>query len=264
MGFSLADALPYLRCPQSGAELSLDGAALTTASGLRYPVVDGIADLTLEPQRHDRSRSDYDAVAGLRYNLFIFNPFTMAFTWGPGVLTTPLRMRPADELRAGLVLDVPCGTGIFTARAYRSRPEARILAVDYSMGMLAAAKRRAARLGVDNAVFVRADVARLPIADGCLDACLSMAGFHAFPDPHAAAAEIARALAPGGRLAATIACSGERRISDLMIDHVMKPLGYFRQALSVSQYRSALTHGGFTRIETTMAGAVAIVRATKG
>jgi ubiquinone/menaquinone biosynthesis C-methylase UbiE len=120
----------------------------------------------------------------------------MSFCWGLGVLKLPVLMRPGREIGRGPALDVPCGTGLFTARAYRRNPEARILAVDFSMGMLRAPRRRAARLGVDNAVFIRADVAKLPFADGCVDGCISMAGFHAFPDPAAAAVQIGRVLKP--------------------------------------------------------------------
>jgi SAM-dependent methyltransferase len=263
MAFTIRDALPLLRCPLTGATLALEGDQLVAAGGQRYPVRDGIPDLTIQDATAAPARSDYDAVAGLRYNLFIFNPFTMAFTWGLGVLRMPRLMRPARELGRGVFLDVPCGTGIFTARAYRARADSRILAVDYSLGMLKAAKARAARLGVDNALFIRADVARLPIADASLDGCLSMAGFHAFPDPASAALQIGRVLRPGARVAVTVACSGERKLSDSMIEHVMKPLGYFRQGLPAATYRAFLERGGFRDVQAKMAGAVAILHADK-
>jgi len=263
MDFSLDDALPSLRCPVSGAPLTRDAGGLTTADGLRYPLVDGIPDLTVPAQRADRGGSDYDRIAGLAYNLFLFNPFTMAFTWGPGVLRAPWLMRPERVLRRGLFLDVPCGTGIFTARAYRARSEARILAVDYSLGMLRAARARAARLGVRNAVFIRADVARLPIADAVLDGCLSMAGFHAFPEPASAAREIGRVLKPGAALTLSVACTGERALSDMMIARVMKPRGYFRQGLAASTYCDFLVAGGFRDVHADMAGAVAVMRGVR-
>ncbi len=260
MTFTLDDALPLLRCPVTGATLTRTDDALVTSDGRQYPIVDGIVDLTEEAQRYDRSVSDYDAIAGLRYNFFLFNPFTMSFTWGPGVLRVPLLMKPAREITSGVVLDVPCGTGIFTARAYKKNRQTSILAVDFSMGMLRVAKRRAKRLGVNNAVFIRADVARLPIADGCLDGCISMAGFHAFPDPAAAASQIGRVLKRGATVTASVACSGERLISDFMIEKVMKPMGYFQQGLPESAYRQQFEQGGFNEVKSTMAGAVAIIR----
>lgn len=270
MTFTLDDALPYLRCPVSGAPLFRDGVrdgagegeSLVTASGLRYPIRDGIADLT-ENAAAARPKADYDQIAGLKYNLWIFNPAAMAFTWGVGVLKAPLLMRTKRALVPGLVLEVPCGTGIFTARAYKQSPESKILAVDYSLGMLRAARNRARKLGVRNAVFIRADVAKLPIADGVLDGCLSLAGFHAFPDPEAAARSIGRALKPGAQAMVTVACSGERKISDLMVEHVMKPGRYFTHGLSADTYRSFLERAGLTQMHVQMAGALAVMRGVK-
>ena len=112
----------------------------------------------------------------------------------------------------------------------------------------------------DELDFIRADVARLPIADGSIDACLSMAGFHAFPDPSAAAREIGRALRPGGSLSTTIACSGERWVSDMMIERVMKPRGFFSNGLPAETYRRYLRDAGFDDLRVHMAGAVMLAR----
>ena len=142
MNFSLREALPYLRCPADGSALRIVGDRLETQRGASYPIVDGIADLTVEGHGREHAASDYDAIAGLRYNLFIFNPLMMAFTWGAGALKVPVLMSPQRELGEGVFLDVPCGTGIFTTRAYRASRRSRVIAVDFSMGMLRAAKRR--------------------------------------------------------------------------------------------------------------------------
>lgn len=231
MPFTLDDALPYLRCPVSGAPLFRDGENLVTASGLRYPIRDGIADLT-ENAAEARPKADYDQIAGVKYNLWMSNPAAMAFTWGLGVLKAPLLIAPSAPW---------C----------------------YSLGMLRAARNRARKLGVRNAVFIRADVAKLPIADGVLDGCLSLAGFHAFPDPKAAACSIGRALKPGAQAMLTVACSGERKISDLMIEHVMKPGRYFTHGLSADTYRGFLERAGLTQMHVQMAGALAVMRGVK-
>lgn len=262
MSFSLQDALPYLRCPRTGSPLTLLGEQLRSADGDLYPILDGIPDLTVRSAQQ-QTRADYDKIAGAGYNLWIFNPWVMAFTWGLGVLKMPALMRPTRELKPGVFLEVPCGTGIFTARAYQKSPRTQIIAVDFSLGMLRAARQRARKLGVRNAVFIRGDVARLPIADGCLDGCLSLAGFHAFPDPRAAAAQLGRVLRPGAKVTVTVACSGERTLSDLMIEHVMLPGGYFKSALPVEAYGALLEQGGFGRMDVKMAGAVAVMRGVR-
>ena len=59
-------------------------------------------------------------------------------------------------------LDVCCGPGHFTVALARVFPFQRVVGVDLSEGMLAAARRRAARAGVaDRVAFVRADALEL-------------------------------------------------------------------------------------------------------
>jgi demethylmenaquinone methyltransferase/2-methoxy-6-polyprenyl-1,4-benzoquinol methylase len=89
------------------------------------------------------------------------------------------------------VLDLACGTGDLcrTVRADGYRP----VGVDFSAGMLAAAR-------VD-APLVRADAARLPFADGAFDGVTCGFALRNFVDLAAVLAECARTLRPRGRLA---------------------------------------------------------------
>ena len=94
-------------------------------------------------------------------------------------------------------LDVACGTG---AAVRDAAPHVeRAAGFDLSSAMLARARELAAEL--PNADFSEGDVgARLPFADGEFTAILCTSAFHHFPDPGAATREIARVLAPGGRV----------------------------------------------------------------
>ncbi len=92
------------------------------------------------------------------------------------------------------VLDLACGSGDLTAAAQAAG--ARVVGLDFSAGMLEAARAR--RLGD---VVVRGDALALPLADGAMDAVVSGFALRNFVDLAAAFAEVARVLRPGGRLA---------------------------------------------------------------
>lgn len=97
------------------------------------------------------------------------------------------------------VLDVACGTGI-AARlaAQRVGQTGAVAAVDINPGMLAVAR---AATPAEPAVDWREGSAdALPIATESCDVVLCSLGLMFFPDKQAALQEMARALAPGGRV----------------------------------------------------------------
>lgn len=99
------------------------------------------------------------------------------------------------------VLDVGCGTGSLTRAAARRAANGAALGVDLSTAMIAVARDRAARAGLPNAVFTRADAQVHPFPTAGVDVVLSRTGASFFGDAPAAFANLARATAPGGRLA---------------------------------------------------------------
>jgi SAM-dependent methyltransferase len=262
MKISIEDLLPLLRCPKTHASLDYQQGALVTGEGLRYPVQDGIIDLV--DRGHEgcdpKMEAGYDDVGGLKYDLWIKNPLIMGFIWGLGVLKAPVLIRGFLEIPAGWILDIPCGTGVFSISIYKAFPDARFVAADYSTGMLRAAMERMRKNKIDNVIFVRADVANLPFADGMFAGAVSLAGFHAFPDPAAAGVEIGRALQPGAPLLMTVACSGVRKISDMMINRYMLPRGYFSHGLPPERYREFLEMGQIRDLQVRMAGAIAVAK----
>ena len=97
------------------------------------------------------------------------------------------------------VLDVGCGTGTLAIAA--GRRTGAVDAVDPSLEMVARARAKAQRAGVD-VNFHEATAQELPFADASFDAVLSTLVLHQLPHDgiHAAAAEMKRVLTPGGRL----------------------------------------------------------------
>ena len=70
---------------------------------------------------------------------------------------------------SGRLLEVPVGTGILTMPLYQTLPKAEITCLDYSPDMMAQAKEKADRLGLQNVSFRQGDVGALPFEDGSFD-----------------------------------------------------------------------------------------------
>jgi demethylmenaquinone methyltransferase/2-methoxy-6-polyprenyl-1,4-benzoquinol methylase len=115
------------------------------------------------------------------------------------------RRRAIDEIRlapGARVLDLCTGTGDLALEAVRRGERTRVVGVDFAGRMLTLARRKLIALGVEDAIrLVRADAARIPLADGCCDAATIGFGIRNVVDPAAALVEIARVLRPGARLA---------------------------------------------------------------
>ena len=104
-----------------------------------------------------------------------------------------IKLSPGDR-----VLDIACGTGIVARVAKQRLGDAGyVVGVDLSPDMLAVA--RAAAPGIDWRV---GDASALPLHDEeRFDVVVCQQGLQFFPDRPTAAAQMRRALAPGGRLA---------------------------------------------------------------
>ncbi|MDT7581718.1 MAG: hypothetical protein QOK35_2982 [Pseudonocardiales bacterium] len=108
------------------------------------------------------------------------------------------------------VLDVGCGTGSLTRAAARLAANGTVLGVDLSTAMIAVARDRAARAGLANTAFARADAQVHPFPTAGVDVVLSRTGASFFGDASTAFANLARATAPGGRLALVTWQAAER------------------------------------------------------
>ncbi|QBS38995.1 class I SAM-dependent methyltransferase [Nocardia sp. CS682] len=108
----------------------------------------------------------------------------------PQALRIALRQLAID--RAGVAVDVACGTGLST-RAVLDVAR-RVVACDASVAMVRTAERN------PRAQFVTAAAEQLPLKDGIAELATVAAAFHWF-DPAQVLAELARVLRRGGGLA---------------------------------------------------------------
>jgi len=102
-------------------------------------------------------------------------------------------------LASGDTLEVAIGTGLNLAHYPSAVLDGRLTGVEWSPGMLAVARRRAAERGVD--VDLRlGDAQRLDLPDDAYDTVVCTFSLCAVPDHRAALAEMVRVLRPGGLL----------------------------------------------------------------
>lgn len=115
-------------------------------------------------------------------------------------LVRKLAPQPGDT-----VLEIAAGvadTGLLAAR--RVGENGRVLITDFAPAMVAAARRRAAELGVANADFRELDAERMDLETDSVDGVICRWGYMLMADPAAAFAETRRVLRPGGRLAFSV------------------------------------------------------------
>jgi ubiquinone/menaquinone biosynthesis C-methylase UbiE len=92
-----------------------------------------------------------------------------------------------------MVADVGCGNGAYLAELARRGHAGPVTGVDLSVGMLAAAHRRAPTAGL-----LAGDAAALPLRDHAADLTLSAHMLYHVPDARAAVRELRRITRPGG------------------------------------------------------------------
>ena len=108
-----------------------------------------------------------------------------------------LRLDPKPGER---ILDLATGTG-WTSRAV-ARRGATVTGADIAPDLIAAARERAKAEGL-SIDYRTGDAEKLPFADGEFDAVVSTCGIMFASRPEAAAAEVARVVRKGGRVAIT-------------------------------------------------------------
>jgi ubiquinone/menaquinone biosynthesis C-methylase UbiE len=183
-------------------------------------------------KNNENIRTQYNKLSGGYDNLLttrsLWSKLACKIVWGfPDTAYTERLLAYLPDDFGDELLDVPVGTGLFICGKYRRMAYARIACLDYSEGMLNAAKERFSAAGIRNAAFRQGDAGDLPYDDANFDAALSMNGFHAFADKNAAFNELYRVLKPSGLFVGCFYVKGETRRTDWFIRRIYVPGGWF-------------------------------------
>jgi SAM-dependent methyltransferase len=174
------------------------------------------------------------------------------------------------ELREGeTVLDLGSGGGLdVILSARRVGSDGLVFGLDFLEEMLALARRNIKDAGIRNIILLKGSIEAIPLPADTVDVVISNCVINMSLDKAAVFGEIARVLAPGGRIG----------ISDVVAENGLGPAlraerrGYsdcISGAVSVSEYKQLLTAAGLAgiRIECTRLAAEgvhsAIIRARK-
>lgn len=254
-----------LRCPACGSSMRYrprvysyccEGQVLHA-----YRVRDQIADLVPgeDEGRQRRVNKAFEHIAGRRYEKNVtgatgFDRFMNLAMWGT-TRFIPLLFELLDSVACdcdpGYFLDIPVGTGVFTAGEYSLQPNLEFIAADYSRAMLQSALEKVLAEDFGNVMLVRTDVRSLPFADGAFSGVLTMNGIDAFPEKEKALDELVRMLKPNGKLAGSTYVRGERWMTDLVMGKMGAALGYVTgPVFTEDELLAALESRGISNIVT--------------
>ena len=144
-----------------------------------------------------------------------------------------------DGHAPGRIVDVGCGTGRLLEVIRRRLPEAELIGIDPSAGMVGVARSRFAE--VPRVRIEMAPARDLPLDGGSVDVVTTTLSFHHWDEQGASLREVARVLRPGGRLL----------LADVLgiglLGRLIRPLGHrdssvFRNAAELS---ALLSEAGF-------------------
>lgn len=120
------------------------------------------------------------------------------------------------------VVDVGTGTGFVAAGL--APLAARVIGIDNSPAMLETARGNLKALEASNVDLLQADLSRLPLADGSMDAAFANMVLHHAEDPAAMLSEMARVTRPGG--AVVITDEAEHPYEWMRLEHADVWLGF--------------------------------------
>jgi ubiquinone/menaquinone biosynthesis C-methylase UbiE len=209
--------IDIIRCPRSGARLTLERAvttgedvvsgALVTPDGRIYPIEQGVPNFVEEEMLapiEAKTKAEYDKVADAIYDVAVDWQFAAMREDENAVRESMVDML---DLEPGMrVLEIGCGTGRDSFRlARRLGTDGRLHMQDLSVGMVHTCVRKMMEYdrrmnfacGLDYSV---SSATALPFVDECFDAVFHFGGFNQFGDLVKGAEELARVVKPGGKV----------------------------------------------------------------
>jgi ubiquinone/menaquinone biosynthesis C-methylase UbiE/uncharacterized protein YbaR (Trm112 family) len=241
----LSKILPYMRCPRcSCRELNTDmsGLACPICKGF-YPVKDGILDM-LGTGREGvitpfQRLMQMPAIVSVYEKLWRRAGYYLASSRSfRKEMDTVLQLGKGRS--TGLLLDLACGTGIFT-RPLALQGASIVVGLDLSRPMLNRAQILLTRERIRNVLLIRGTAFCLPFVDAAFQYVNCCGALHLFDRPDSAVEEIRRVLRPEGHLCVQTTIRPERSAGMACFLERFIRFGFFDEA----ELRQILQGHGF-------------------
>ncbi|MGK7874843.1 MAG: methyltransferase domain-containing protein [Xenococcaceae cyanobacterium] len=188
-GISLeVDSLPYYAC---------------TGCGLEYPMVDDVVDFL------PHSNSEKTLAQKAMESEYIVEIYESKWWRASNLLAMFTRISLDNEISlikrstnigpTDTVLDLACGSGIYTRAFASESPGREVIGLDLSWPMLRYGTKKAQRLGIKNITFMHGDAHYLPFKDESVDVANCCGALHLFSDVRRVLSELHRVIKPDGR-----------------------------------------------------------------
>lgn len=153
------------------------------------------------------------------------------------------------------LLDVATGTGIAATAIAPHLPRGKVTGIDFSEGMLAQARDRARRLGVDNIALHPMDMQNLDFYAASFDAANCSFGLFFLPDMQGLLQHIASKVRPGGRV--VVSSFGEGAFApnvDLFLERIQRygvtpPEFTWKKVCTEAQFEALFEGAGLRDVE---------------
>jgi len=245
-----------LRCPECGRGALVAGgrrdpSVQCNACAASYPVTEAVIDL-LPSMSQPRSLAQrlMEAAPVVRiYESRLWRRSVVA-TWKLGIAFEQERqliLRAANLGAAATVLDLACGSGIYTRSIARRVAAGTVVGLDLSFPMLRDARRRVVEAGLNNVVLIHGTALRLPFPPDRFDLLNCCGALHLFPDVPRVLSEVHRVLKPGGRFTVAAVRQRDGRLAALGSGYRRTIFGV--DAFSPADLASRLVNVGFDGVQ---------------
>lgn len=145
-----------------------------------------------------------------------------------------------------VVLECACGTGMLSVGIAQNCK--KLMATDYSEGMLKQAKRKCKNLS--NVKIKKASILCLPFNDERFDKVVAANVIHLLDDPKAAIEELQRVCKPGGKIIIPTYVNDQNKKEAGPIVTILSKLGInFKRQFDLASYKKFFEDMGYADIE---------------